>query len=1349
MSLLQKNFAAYSLLVNGRGLRLLAASLLGFAVSFANGSPQTFWTNGGGHSGLTLAQACGSIASSLAIPGNFGYPCTIVGASPWASDPSRGSCHVTGGPEYCTTQLIIYVAWACIGNENRSTLSCSCPSGTYFDSTADNGGDSYDARGKCVPQCPSGTANENGVCKQQGDDPGNNGGCPDGSCKVGNPINPGAGIKFERIPLYRGNGLYPLVLDLVYNSRSVTSTTPRLKVDFAGGVVGPGTGGFGGAWIADHLRTLVATVTAPGVPPASVTVQRPDGKILTFNRVGSTDEYGSAIPAFTDKLMRLTENNSFVGWRYTNSATDETEFYDPVGSFLYMANRQGLRQIIGYADGQGNFYYAAASSTASQPHPTGYVAPVCTPPSPGWHLAAGGTPPAGRVLCMSDPFGRQLNFRYDGLARIVAVADPAGNLIEFEYNGETAVRWDSSYFLSTLLTGISGADFGVRTLHYNEREHVNNNATCPIPLTIGFPQHLTGITDSLGQRSRTWTYDCRGRATGSQNGGAGIVYDKSTLAHDTPTPGKVTLTEETAVGTVTRVLNFTTLNGIVKATGTSGPCLDCGPSAATDYDANGFVASRIDWNGSLTCYTKDSQGRETRRVEGLTGTTCPGTTTSATRRITTEWDSVWRLPTRVAEPLRITTYTYGPPTASNPGDRGNVLSKTIQATTDATGAQGLPATPTGIARTWTYTYDTFGQVLSVNGPRTDVADVTTYAYYPSTESEIGQRGNIASVTNALGHVTQITAYNAHGQPLTVVDPNGLTTQLTYDSRLRLKSRNVGGEVTVYDYDPVGQLIKATLPDGSFVNYTYDAAHRMTGLSDNLGNRIAYTLDLRGNRTKEEVFDPANALAQTRSRVYDALNRMVQSIGAQNQTASYVYDLQGNLTSATDPLGRVTTNGYDALHRLVTVTQPSPGGSQPAPVTGYAYNGQDQLTQVTDPRSLITTYAINGLGDTTQQVSPDTGTTNRTYDSAGNLISSTDARGKTSTYTYDALNRVASSVYNQATGTELKTVAYQYDQGANGVGRLTAATETTALSVVLQSVAYAYDQKGRLTSETRTLAGSAVPYVTSYTYNQSNGRLTGMTYPSGRTLGYAFDVAGRISQVSTTASASAGGQTQLLASSVTYHPFGGVKSYTLGNNRVVSRTYDRDGRVASYTLGGVSQLLGYDAASRITGILYTSNAANSNSFGYDNLDRLTQAVAPNSTYAYEYDLTGNRTARSAGSASSAFVNDPARNRLSQITGASPRSFTYDSAGNTLSDGANTFAYDSRGRLVQAVSSVGTTSYHVDAQGRRVRKANTNQIIGDTVYHYDTGGNLIAETLPSGATRREYFYLLDVPVGVSVQ
>jgi len=39
---------------------------------------------------------------------------------------------------------------------------------------------------------------------------------------------------------------------------------------------------------------------------------------------------------------------------------------------------------------------------------------------------------------------------------------------------------------------------------------------------------------------------------------------------------------------------------------------------------------------------------------------------------------------------------------------GNVLTRTIQATTDANGSQGFNAALTGNARTWTYTYNSFG-----------------------------------------------------------------------------------------------------------------------------------------------------------------------------------------------------------------------------------------------------------------------------------------------------------------------------------------------------------------------------------------------------------------------------------------------------------------------------------------------------------------------------------------------------------------------------------------------------------------------------------------------------------------
>src|SRR6185436_5434416 len=181
-----------------------------------------------------------------------------------------------------------------------------------------------------------------------------------------------------------------------------------------------------------------------------------------------------------------------------------------------------------------------------------------------------------------------------------------------------------------------------------------------------------------------------------------------------------------------------------------------------------------------------------------------------------------------------------------------------------------------------------------------------------------------TITNALGHRVDITAYNAHGQPLTVVDANGLTTTLTYDSRQRLTSRAVGSEVTSYDYDGVGQVRTVTLPDGSFLSYDYDPARRLTGISDNQGNRIAYTLDAMGNRTAEQVYDPSNTLAQSRTRVFNTLNRLFQELGAQSQTTEYAYDEQGNVLSVKDPLNKVTANQYDALNRLKQVTDPGSG-----------------------------------------------------------------------------------------------------------------------------------------------------------------------------------------------------------------------------------------------------------------------------------------------------------------------------------------------------------------------------------------------------------------------------------------
>ena len=1030
---------------------------------------------------------------------------------------------------------------------------------------------------------------------------------------------------------------------------------------------------FGVGWTS-NLEAQVFTIAT-----GAATVRRGDGKEIEFRPgAGGTMVADADIK---DRLVRLTNGSGqTIGWEYHVQADESVEEYEPVyGRLTRVRFASGLQHVLTY-------------STAS------------TPPN----IA----PRPGLVLGVADSFGRTLSFAYATSGRIVGMTDPASSQYTFEYDGPTGPAGKRN------LTAITFPDTKRRVFHYAEPA---------LTAGLGHPNALTGITDENGVRFASYGYDAQARAISTEHaGGASHV----SMAHN----GNGTSTVTDPRGNQ-RIFSFSSVLGVLKNTGISGSVgPEHGPQSR-NYDANGNISSSIDWNGNRTNYAFDlSRNLETSRTEGLTSA---GATTPQTRTITTAWHATFRKPTQTAEPLRLTTFTYDPD-GTQCGAKAALCSKTIQATSDTDGSQGLSVTPlpSELPRVWTYTYNANGSVLTVNGPRTDLAgigDTTTYTYYANDDGDPTKRGNLATITNAAGHPTSITAYNAHGQPLTVTDPNGMATTLTYDVRQRLKTRDAGGELTSYDYDWAGQLTKVTLPDGSFLTYDYDDAHRLTELSDNLGNRITYGLDAMGNRTLEQVFDPASQLAQKRSRVYSTLNRLFRELGAQDQTTEYGYDDQGNVLTVKDPLNRITTNEYDALNRLKKVTSPSPISG----ITQYAYNGLDALTQVTDARDLITGYAVNGLGNLTQQVSPDTGTTVNTYDAAGNLLTQTDAKSQLTTYVYDPLNRVTSITFHDGS-----KQTYAYDQGTNGIGRLSSIVETNPGLQVTSQTDYAYDLHGRVTSETRTISG--IQYPTQYTYETGSGRLTGVTYPSGRTLTYGFDGLGRVNQITTTK----GSQSQVVVQNVAYHPFGGVKGYTLGNGRVYTRNIDLDGRINSYTLGDKQFSVGHDEVSRIAFIAQTNPPpnppdSNTNNYYYDNLDRLTSAIIPGSSHTYGYDPVGNRMSRTAGASADTYTYSPSSNRITSITGSVVRNFNYDPNGSTVADGNNTYIYDVRGRMFQATSALGVTTYQINALGQRIRKSNS---LGDTTFHYDTAGRLIAETGPGGSSKREIIYLGDIPVGV---
>ncbi len=431
------------------------------------------------------------------------------------------------------------------------------------------------------------------------------------------------------------------------------------------------------------------------------------------------------------------------------------------------------------------------------------------------------------LIRVTDTLGRQLNFTYDANSRISTLTDPTGGLYHYAYDANNN------------LASVTYPDGNSKTYHYEN---------------TGFPHALTGITDENGNRYATYTYDAQGRATSTEHAGGA---ERVSLAYNAD--GSTTVTD--ALNTA-RTYNFQTILGVVKSTGQSQPGgSGCGASAsAFTYDANGNVASRTDFNGHRTNYTYDlTRNLETSRTEGLTAA---GANTPATRTVTTVWHPTFRLPVQIINADQQTTYTYN--------RRGDITQKTIK---------DLAANTT---RSWntTYTYSTVPGVLLQkveDGPRTDVSDVTTYDYYPADAAcaggHLGCRGQLMQITDALGHITRLNRYSAHGQLEKLTDPNGLVTKMVYDVRQRLTSFAEGGEITAYSYDPAGQVTRVTRPDGAYLAYTYDAAHRLIKTQDNLGNTLTYTLDAMGNRLKEEAHDPGGQLARTQSRVYDALSRL--------------------------------------------------------------------------------------------------------------------------------------------------------------------------------------------------------------------------------------------------------------------------------------------------------------------------------------------------------------------------------------------------------------------------------------------------------------------------------------------
>ncbi|MBW7469843.1 Ig-like domain-containing protein [Marinobacter sp. F4218] len=694
---------------------------------------------------------------------------------------------------------------------------------------------------------------------------------------------------------------------------------------------------------------------------------------------------------------------------------------DALGNTVaYTYNTRGQELTI--TDARGNQYantYDSVGNLLTVEDPSGKTA--------GNHINA-----EGLVSKSVDAEGNATTYTYDDDGNKLTETNPRGETTRFTYdaNGnvltETRGRTVSGSTVAETIRYVYDANNRVIETHHADGSTVYSEYD-----VVG---NQTATVDPLGRRTE-YVYDAFGRMTET-------YFPDGTVAYKTYDAEGNVATETDRLGRITRY-TYDALNRVVRTDYADGS------HTATDYDAAGRVVSETDANGNVTHYEYDAAGRRTAVVDALGN------------RHSFDYDADGNLIGETDANGHTTRYTY-----NALDQRTETLYHDGSKVTEAYDALGRRISRTDQnGRVTRYDYDALGRLIQV----TDALDgITTYSYdaagnkLAQTDAEgritrwtYNSQGRVLSRTLPMGQ-TESFSYDAAGNRLSHTDFNGQTTSYQYDLNSRL-TRVIYGDGTVesFTYDAVGNRLSATTPEGT-TEYRYDALNRLVEEVQTDGSVLSYGYDHAGNRVQLEV----STDDQTRSTRYgfDQLNRLASVSDGEGETR-YSYDKVGNRASVSYPNGNVTTYGYDALNRLMTLTTTN---ASDAVVADYRYDLDPTgrrigVQELHNGRS--TTYDYDALYRLTGETVNDPVNGNHSaeyrFDKVGNRTLST-INGVQTAYSYDANDRV----------TQQGSTSFTYDANGNTL------TETESGQVTR----YHYDARNKLVETARP------GYSASYGYN---------------------------------------------------------------------------------------------------------------------------------------------------------------------------------------------------------------------------------------------------------------------------